>query len=209
MPITIVCPDCDAKIRAPDSVQNKPVKCPKCGAQFTAAASADGMPSSAPTMEAMSVAPIEPAPAAAPTMPAGPARETMWAAVAQTPADNRPAPAPPAPLPEPLSPPDRSNNVLVDFLLFRKMVAPVLIQVLFWIGLIGCIVVGGLQFAVVLTLLNAGQPFGRVIGPLLSTLTVWFLGPVFLRVNCEVLILFFRMHEALTEIKNAKEKRRE
>ena len=35
MPITITCPDCESRIRAPDSVEGRPVTCPKCGTAQT------------------------------------------------------------------------------------------------------------------------------------------------------------------------------
>ncbi|MBY0524286.1 MAG: DUF4282 domain-containing protein [Gemmataceae bacterium] len=194
MPITITCPDCDARIRAPDSMQGRPVKCPKCGAQFTADGNGDSGVGPDPIPEPPPPPPPEPV-----------TREALWSEVAKAP-DNHPAPSPlPVPLPVPAME-QRSPNVVVDFLLFRKLIAPVLVQVLFWIGVLGCIVVGGLMFATVLALLNRGATFGIVVWPLLSTLAVWFLGPLVIRVFCEVLILFFRMNDTLTAIKNATEK---
>ncbi len=74
-----------------------------------------------------------------------------------------------------------------EFLSFRKMVTPILIQVFFWIGVVGT-VVGGLG------LIIGGQGFGGLL--------LLLLGPLFVRVYCEILILFFRMNETLTEIKN-------
>jgi Domain of unknown function (DUF4282) len=138
-----------------------------------------------------------------PAVPATPASEPLlklenWAEIAA-------APPEPAPLKEetlPLFPP-RSPNVLVDFLLFRKMIAPVVIQIFFWFGFVGCVLFGGLLFARVLTLLQAGERFGPVAGYLFGTLAVWFLGPLLVRVACEVLILFFRMNDTLNEIKKA------
>jgi hypothetical protein len=83
------------------------------------------------------------------------------------------------------------------------MIAPVVIQIFFWFGFVGCVLFGGLLFARVLTLLQSGERFGPVAGYLFATLAVWFLGPLLVRVACEVLILFFRMNETLLEIKNA------
>lgn len=74
-----------------------------------------------------------------------------------------------------------------EFLSFRKMITPIIIQILFWIGVVAT-VVGGLG------LMIGGQGFGGLLFLLL--------GPLFVRVYCEILILFFRMNETLTEIKN-------
>ncbi len=207
MPITITCPDCDARIRAPDSMEGRPVRCPKCAAHFTAAASPDPPP--APPRDETPL----PAPSAvtAPALPpVSPAVDDRPAAVwSELPQPTAPKPAPeaepkasePAPAPAP--------NVLADFLFFRKLAAPVLIQILFWCGFAGCVLVGGLQFAGVLALLNRGERFGVVAGPLLLTLGIWFLGPLVIRLACEVLVAFFRMQDALREIRDtAKGKRR-
>jgi hypothetical protein len=74
-----------------------------------------------------------------------------------------------------------------DFLAFRRMVVPVLIQILFWVGLAVCIVGGA-------ALLGTRQP--------LMGLLLVFIGPVMVRVYCELLIVIFRMNETLTDIKN-------
>lgn len=78
-----------------------------------------------------------------------------------------------------------------DFLSFRKMIVPVIIQVLFWIGVV-LSVLGGVVMAAVAD--GAGEV---LIGVL------WiFLGPIIVRIYCEVLIVVFRINETLTDIKN-------
>jgi hypothetical protein len=73
-----------------------------------------------------------------------------------------------------------------DFLAFRKMITPVIIQVIFWILLIVCLI-----FAIVL--IAGHQP---AVGLLLLVL-----GPLFVRIYCEMLIVLFVMNDALQEIK--------
>jgi len=140
----------------------------------------------------------EPAAVPAPLPAAPPLKLENWAEIATAPpepaAEKQETPPPPEP---------RAPNVLVDFLLFRKMIAPVLIQVFFWFGFIGCVLFGGLLFARVLTMLQKQEGFGPVAGYLFGTLAVWFLGPLVVRVACEVLILFFRMNDTLIDIKKA------
>jgi hypothetical protein len=74
-----------------------------------------------------------------------------------------------------------------DFLLFRRMLTPILIQLIFWLGVIACIFTGIVDIA---------------RNETLSGLQILILGPILVRVFCEVLILFFRINETLTEIKN-------
>lgn len=73
-----------------------------------------------------------------------------------------------------------------DFLLFRRMITPVIFQVLFWVALTLVVVSG-------VVLIATGQP-----GPGLIWLIV---GPVVLRIFSEVLILFFRIHDSLAAIR--------
>ena len=86
-----------------------------------------------------------------------------------------------------------------DFIKFRLMITPVIIQVLFWVG------------AVVSVLFGLGimaSSFGSYGGGGLQFLGGFFtmiLGPVLVRIYCELLILFFRMNETLTEIKSGLE----
>ncbi|MHB8068093.1 MAG: DUF4282 domain-containing protein [Desulfobaccales bacterium] len=88
-----------------------------------------------------------------------------------------------------------------DFLAFRTMLTPVIIQVIFWLGAAICVIVG-----LVLVLSGVGQYGG---GPnVLKGFLLVFLGPVGVRIYCEILIIFFRINETLTEIKHALEDRR-
>jgi hypothetical protein len=83
-----------------------------------------------------------------------------------------------------------------DFLKFRKMITPAIIQVLFWIGVV---------VSVVSALVIMGASFGSYgggVGTFLGGLVMLVLGPVVVRIYCELLILFFRMNETLTEIKD-------
>ena len=82
-----------------------------------------------------------------------------------------------------------------DFLKFRKMITPVIIQILFWIG-VAIAVIGALGM-IVIGVTSNGQ--GIMV---LGGLVMLVLGPVVVRIYCELLILFFRMNETLTDIKN-------
>ena len=84
-----------------------------------------------------------------------------------------------------------------DFLTFRRMITPVLIQVVYWILTVVVVVVG-------LNLLRGGGQTARTIGfgpaQRVLGLLILVIGPLVVRVYAELLILFFRMNETLTEI---------
>lgn len=92
-----------------------------------------------------------------------------------------------------------------EFLTFRKMITPALIQAMFWIliGIVALIGVGGVVTALV-------ELFrGQVLAALGSVMLwlVWLaIVPVSIRIYCEIIMLFFRMNETLTEIKKQGER---
>ncbi len=87
-----------------------------------------------------------------------------------------------------------------DFWAFRTMVTPVIIQVLFWVGVIVCIVAGLVMIGMGIKL-----PGDQMV---LKGVLLAILGPLGVRIYCEILIVFFRINETLTEIKHALEGRK-
>ncbi len=83
-----------------------------------------------------------------------------------------------------------------DFWAFRKMVTPVIIQILFWVGVIACLVGG-------VIMIGLGREYP---GMVLKGVLVFIFGPLLVRVYCEILIVFFRINETLTEIKHIVER---
>jgi len=75
-----------------------------------------------------------------------------------------------------------------DFLTFRRMITPVIIEILFWLGSIICVLVG------LAWLVNNRE---GAMG-----LALLVLGPLAVRIYCELLILAFRINETLTDIRN-------
>jgi len=74
-----------------------------------------------------------------------------------------------------------------DFFGFKKMITPIIIQAIFIIGLV--IVIGS-------GLIN-------IVGnKLLEGLAMLLLGPVLLRVYCEILIIMFKIYEELRNKQN-------
>ncbi|MGQ9689442.1 MAG: DUF4282 domain-containing protein [Desulfobaccales bacterium] len=87
-----------------------------------------------------------------------------------------------------------------DFLSFRTMITPVIIQIIFWIGVVLCIL-GGLFYLLV------GYSYYGTNAPIFGLLLIIF-GPIGVRIYCEILIIFFRINETLTEIKHILQERR-
>lgn len=84
-----------------------------------------------------------------------------------------------------------------EYLSFRKMITPVIIKVLFWVGVAGSVIAG------LVTIASSFQARGLgVLAGFFGGLLVMVLGTVIWRVYCELLILFFRMNETLTEIRD-------
>jgi hypothetical protein len=76
-----------------------------------------------------------------------------------------------------------------DFLAFRRMLTPWLVQAIFWAGLVAIIVAS-------IGLIVAGEPVQQVGGVFLL-----LLGPFVLRIWCEFVIVIFRINESLTDIR--------
>ena len=74
-----------------------------------------------------------------------------------------------------------------DFLSFRRMITPVFIQVVFWLGLFGNLVAS-------IVLMSRG---GSKV--LIGFLLLLF-GSLMVRVYCELIILLFRIYDSLKNI---------
>jgi hypothetical protein len=75
-----------------------------------------------------------------------------------------------------------------DFLAFRKFITPVFIQVIFWLFVI-MIVLAGL-----FSMFQGGSA-------IFSGLLMIIVGPLIVRMYCELLILFFRIYDELVAIR--------
>lgn len=85
---------------------------------------------------------------------------------------------------------DVTADELRDFLTFRRMITPLLIQALFWI-------LSAIVMIIRVVLLIVGDGSGqRVAG-------FWmiFLGPLAVRVYLEIFMVAFRINETLTDIR--------
>jgi hypothetical protein len=77
-----------------------------------------------------------------------------------------------------------------DFFSFHRMLTPAIIQVVFWILVAVNVLIG-------LWLLTSGEGATAVLG-----LVYLVLGPLVVRVYCELVIVIFRIHSTLVEIRD-------
>ena len=77
-----------------------------------------------------------------------------------------------------------------DFFLFRRMLIPYLVQVVFWLGVLACIGLGISDF---------------FSGDIIRGLGTLIIGPILVRMACEYVVVLFRINDTLTEIKHLKE----
>jgi len=114
-----------------------------------------------------------------------------------------------------------SGSPVADFLTFRLMLTPVLIQIFFWVGTIACVGMGLMEMAGSVSSRPsatadaadddeppATKAKSKAAATTRSTFNVYqFLyglgalvfGPLFLRLLCEEAIILFKIHEELRE----------
>lgn len=103
-----------------------------------------------------------------------------------------------------------------DFFAFRTMLMPILIQIIFWIGVVACIAAGVYMIAMpeqatarmgsgmsVQVGGGAGSQAAQPVDPRVAGIILIIVGPIVVRLWCEMMIIFFRMNGTLTEIKNS------
>ena len=86
-----------------------------------------------------------------------------------------------------------------DFLTFRKMITPVIIQIVFWVGSVISVIVGVVVIFIGLYSATQGSK-DTAAASIISGLLTAILGPLFLRIYAELTILFFRIYDQLVEI---------
>ena len=74
-----------------------------------------------------------------------------------------------------------------DFLFFRKMITPMIIQILFWVGVAGVVIMGFVSM---------------FSGQFLAGLGMIVFGPIAVRLWTELLIVIFKINDTLTDIRN-------
>jgi hypothetical protein len=84
-----------------------------------------------------------------------------------------------------------------EFLKFKKMITPIIIQILFWIGVVVCVIWG--LAAIVTGISGHAEHGGQIV---FAGLLMLLIGPVLVRVYCEILIVLFSINTTLTQIKD-------
>jgi hypothetical protein len=82
-----------------------------------------------------------------------------------------------------------------EFLRFRLMITPIIIEIIFWIG-VGLMALMGL-FWIFTALTRYGSGLNAIVG-----LLTLILGPIYWRVTCEIIIVLFRINEKLSDIRD-------
>ncbi len=82
-----------------------------------------------------------------------------------------------------------------DFLTFKKMITPTIIQIVFWIGLVISVLAG-----IISIIGGASAQYGGG-GRVLYGILLLFLGPLGVRICCELIIVVFRINDTLMDLK--------
>lgn len=98
---------------------------------------------------------------------------------------------------------DPGTATLMDYLLFRRMIVPIIVQILFWLGILGSVVFSVVQFS--MGIANINRPGSTAL--ILTSPLILIIGPLLSRVYAELLIVIFRINETLTEIREELKKR--
>jgi hypothetical protein len=171
--IVIACPMCLQKIRAPEGVIGRQIKCPQCKNGFTAADPKD-IAADVPAVQTR----LNEVPAVDPSGWDGSATVSPFE-----------------------TPPPRPRGTFLDYLIFRRMVTPIIIVGMFYLGA-AVILLIGLVYGILGLLGMFARRETALLG-LLSLLVAFFstiVGLVMWRVFCEVLISVFRILDNVREI---------
>lgn len=89
----------------------------------------------------------------------------------------------------------RKKHALEDCLKFKKMLAPIIHPVLFWIGVAISVISG-----IVCIVKGLDGSYGGSM--VLTGIMLILFGPVIIRIYCELLITIFPINDKLTDVKN-------
>ena len=92
----------------------------------------------------------------------------------------------------------QTDEFLSGFLSFRRMLTPTIIQVLFYLGAGALALVGAI--GVLTGLVGVAKGTYGAFGKMLFGAVVLLLGPLVVRIWCELVILAFRIHDTIVEI---------
>ncbi len=88
---------------------------------------------------------------------------------------------------------------MMEFITFKRMLTPILIQIVFWLAVIGIVIAGAITAVVGLTQLGGRTPAAG-IGGVVGGIALMLFGPLVVRIYAEILIVIFRINETLTDL---------
>lgn len=92
--------------------------------------------------------------------------------------------------------PSSKSSTFSDFLSFRKMITPIVLQVVFWIMVASIVLMG-------IGMMGNPRDFGLPRDAGIVGFLVLVIGPFIIRMIFELIILSFRINETLTDIRNS------
>ena len=83
-----------------------------------------------------------------------------------------------------------------EYLTFKKMITPAVVQVLFWVGILFSILHG-------ISLIQSGMGPQKFMASqkIYTGIFLLIFGPIIIRICCESLIVFFRIYQTLMDMK--------
>jgi len=133
---------------------------------------------------------------------APPARGSAPARDNDRPADDRGGYGSPAP-PQP-GPPSERGKFIMDVLFFRRLIAPTIIMILFWVNVAFAILGGLITMLMGLIALFSGSAAGLLL--ILGGIVYIPVGILLARLTGEMMIVVFRMYESMRDIADALER---
>jgi hypothetical protein len=92
------------------------------------------------------------------------------------------------------------GHIMNEFLSFRKFITPLIIQVIFWIGVVIYALAGLLM--IIFGASNGG--FLGFLGGVIGGIIMFAVGSLLVRIWCELLILLFKIYDELVAIRTGK-----
>jgi hypothetical protein len=180
MAIVITCPSatCGRRYSVPDEAAGRTATCASCGTkiQIGPAEGVQAPPPPAPPHDVFDVP--------APRHPPEEAADEPLVSVAR----QRPA-APP------------SKGGFADFVLFRKLIAPWVTIVFYWLS-VAAVILFGIAVMIAGSFSGDRRPL-TIVASIVVGLLIMIVGPFLLRIVYESAIVIFRIYDTLTEIRDS------
>jgi hypothetical protein len=88
---------------------------------------------------------------------------------------------------------------MMEFITFKRMITPILIQIVFWLAVVAIVIGGAITAVVGLTQIGGRTPAAGITG-VVGGIAIILFGPLVARIYAEILIVIFRINETLTDL---------